>query len=78
MLRELPAPRPRRPYLRAYAVTSLPGRPGFHRVRTPQVDPAQLAAVVQATAGLRRDPAELLAEQAPGLRAVPETPEDAA
>src|SRR5213083_1374284 len=28
------------------AVTSLPGRPGFHRVRTPQVDPAQLAAVV--------------------------------
>jgi DNA segregation ATPase FtsK/SpoIIIE, S-DNA-T family len=53
------------------AVTSLPGRPGFHRVRTPAVDPAQLAAVVQATAGLRRDPSELLAGQAPGLRAVP-------
>jgi DNA segregation ATPase FtsK/SpoIIIE, S-DNA-T family len=53
------------------AVTSLPGRPGFHRVRTPQVDHHQVAAIVRATAGLRRDPAELLAEQAPGLRVVP-------
>jgi S-DNA-T family DNA segregation ATPase FtsK/SpoIIIE len=53
------------------AVTSLPGRPGFHRVRTPAVDQHQVAAVVRATAGLRRDPAELLAGQAPGLRAVP-------
>jgi hypothetical protein len=62
------------------AVTSLPGRPGFHRVRTPQVDHHQVAAVIRATAGLRRDPAALLAEQAPGLRVVPPmpAPEDAA
>jgi DNA segregation ATPase FtsK/SpoIIIE, S-DNA-T family len=39
------------------AVTSLPGRPGFHRVRTPQVDHHQVAAVIRASAGLRRDPA---------------------
>jgi DNA segregation ATPase FtsK/SpoIIIE, S-DNA-T family len=52
------------------AVTSLPGRPGFHRVRTPQVDHAQVAAVIRATAGLRADPAALLAERAPGLRLV--------
>jgi hypothetical protein len=56
------------------AVTSLPGRPGFHRVRTPQVDHVQIAAVIRATAGLRADPAELLAEQAPGLRVVPGVP----
>jgi S-DNA-T family DNA segregation ATPase FtsK/SpoIIIE len=56
------------------AVTSLPGRPGFQRVRTPQVDHHQVAAVIRATAGLRRDPAELLAEQAPGLRVVPGVP----
>jgi S-DNA-T family DNA segregation ATPase FtsK/SpoIIIE len=62
------------------AVTSLPGRPGFYRVRTPQVDHAQVAAVVRSTAGLRADPAELLAEQAPGLQVVSEmpAPEDAA
>jgi DNA segregation ATPase FtsK/SpoIIIE, S-DNA-T family len=61
------------------AVTSLPGRPGFHRVRTPQVDHHQVAAIIRATAGLRADPAELLAEQAPGLRVVSEpAPEDAA
>jgi DNA segregation ATPase FtsK/SpoIIIE, S-DNA-T family len=62
------------------AVTSLPGRPGFHRVRTPQVDHHQVAAIIRATIGLRRDPAGLLAEQAPGLRVVPgmPTPEDAA
>ena len=53
------------------AVTSLPGRPGFHRVRTPQVDHHQLTAIIRATAGLRADPAELLAEAAPGLRIVP-------
>jgi S-DNA-T family DNA segregation ATPase FtsK/SpoIIIE len=53
------------------AVTSLPGRPGFHRVRTPQVDHHQVAAVIRATAGLRADPAELLAEQTPGLQVVP-------
>jgi S-DNA-T family DNA segregation ATPase FtsK/SpoIIIE len=53
------------------AVTSLPGRPGFHRVRTPQVDHHQVAAIIHATASLRRDPAALLAEQAPGLRVVP-------
>ena len=39
------------------AVTSLPGRPGFHRVRTPQVDHHQVAAIIRATAGLRADPA---------------------
>ena len=53
------------------AVTSLPGRPGFCRVRTPQVDHPHVAAVIRATTGLRRDPAGLLAEQAPGLRIVP-------
>jgi S-DNA-T family DNA segregation ATPase FtsK/SpoIIIE len=56
------------------AVTSLPGRPGFHRVRTPQVDHHQVAAIIQATAGLRADPAMLLAEQAPALRVVPGMP----
>jgi S-DNA-T family DNA segregation ATPase FtsK/SpoIIIE len=56
------------------AVTSLPGRPGFHRVRTPQVDHHQVAAIIRATARLRADPAELLAEQAPGLRVVPKMP----
>jgi S-DNA-T family DNA segregation ATPase FtsK/SpoIIIE len=53
------------------AVTSLPGRPGFQRVRTPQVDHHQVAAIIRTTAGLRTDPAMLLAEQAPGLRIVP-------
>jgi DNA segregation ATPase FtsK/SpoIIIE, S-DNA-T family len=56
------------------AVTSLPGRPGFHRVRTPQVDRHQVAAIIRATAVLRADPAGLLAEQAPGLRVVPAMP----
>jgi DNA segregation ATPase FtsK/SpoIIIE, S-DNA-T family len=56
------------------AVTSLPGRPGFHRVRTPQVDHHQVAAIIRTSAGLRVDPAELLAEQAPGLRVLPEIP----
>jgi DNA segregation ATPase FtsK/SpoIIIE, S-DNA-T family len=56
------------------AVTSLPGRPGFHRVRTPQVDHHQVAAIIRATTRLRADPAGLLAEQAPGLRVVPDTP----
>jgi S-DNA-T family DNA segregation ATPase FtsK/SpoIIIE len=56
------------------AVTSLPGRPGFHRVRTPQVDHHQVAAIVRATSVRRADPAELLAEQAPGLRVVPDMP----
>jgi hypothetical protein len=56
------------------AVTSLAGRPGFHRVRTPQVDHHQVAAIIRAAAGLRADPAVLLAEQAPGLRVVPGTP----
>src|ERR671912_471507 len=53
------------------AVTSLPGRSGFQRVRTPQVDHHQVAAIIHATAGLRADPGELLAAQAPGLRVVP-------
>jgi DNA segregation ATPase FtsK/SpoIIIE, S-DNA-T family len=62
------------------AVTSLPGRPGFHRVRTPQVDHHQVAAIVRATTGLCRDPGELLAGQASGLRMMPEmrAPKDAA
>src|SRR5215217_34428 len=62
------------------AVTSLPGRPGFHRVRTPQVDHHQVAAIIRATTGLRTDPAGLLTEQAPGLRVLPPmpAPEDAA
>ena len=60
------------------AVTSLPGRSGFQRVRTPQVDHHQVAAIIRATAGLRRDPAELLAAQAPGLRVVPRPPGDVA
>jgi Phage integrase family len=34
------------------AVTSLPGRPGFHRVRTPQVDHHQVAAIIRATTGV--------------------------
>jgi DNA segregation ATPase FtsK/SpoIIIE, S-DNA-T family len=56
------------------AVTSLPGRPGFQRVRTPQVDHHQVAAIIRASRGLRADPAGLLAEQAPGLRVVPQMP----
>jgi DNA segregation ATPase FtsK/SpoIIIE, S-DNA-T family len=56
------------------AVISLPGRPGFHRVRTPQVDHHQVAAIIRATAGLLADPAGLLAEHAPGLRVVPPMP----
>jgi S-DNA-T family DNA segregation ATPase FtsK/SpoIIIE len=57
------------------AVTSLPGRPGFQRVRTPQVDHHQVAAIIRASAGLRADPEGLLAAQAPGLRIVPDKPE---
>jgi S-DNA-T family DNA segregation ATPase FtsK/SpoIIIE len=57
------------------AVTSLPGRPGFCRVRTPLVDHHHVAAVIRVTAGLRADPVALLAAQAPGLRVVPATPE---
>ena len=60
------------------AVTRLPGRPGFHRVRTPQVDHHQVAAIIRATAGLRADPGELLVDQAPGLRLVPLPPGDVA
>jgi DNA segregation ATPase FtsK/SpoIIIE, S-DNA-T family len=60
------------------AVTSLPGRPGFHRVRTPQVDHHHLAALIRATASLRADPAGLLANQAPGLRVVPKAPGEVA
>jgi DNA segregation ATPase FtsK/SpoIIIE, S-DNA-T family len=56
------------------AVTSLPGRPGFQRVRTPQVDHHQVAAIIHTSTRLRRDPAVLLAEQAPGLRVVPDMP----
>ena len=52
------------------AVTSLPGRPGFHRVRTPQVDHHQVAAIIRATTARQADPAELLVGQAPGLRVV--------
>jgi S-DNA-T family DNA segregation ATPase FtsK/SpoIIIE len=56
------------------AVTSLPGRPGFCRVRTPLVDHHHVAALIRATMHLRADPAELLAELSPGLRAVPDRP----
>jgi S-DNA-T family DNA segregation ATPase FtsK/SpoIIIE len=56
------------------AVTSLPGRPGFHWVRTPQVDHHQVAAVIRATAALRANPTELLEEAVPGLRVVPGMP----
>jgi hypothetical protein len=52
------------------AVTSLPGRPGFQRVRTPAVDHHQVAAIIRATANLRADPSALLAAQAPGLPAL--------
>jgi S-DNA-T family DNA segregation ATPase FtsK/SpoIIIE len=60
------------------AVTSLPGRPGFQRVRTPQVDHAQVAAVIRDTTGLRADPAALLAQAAPGLRVVQLAPGEVA
>jgi hypothetical protein len=53
---------------------ALPGRPGFHRVRTPQVDHHQVAAIIRAATGLRADPAALLAEAAPGLRLVEDEP----
>jgi hypothetical protein len=43
-------------------------------VRTPQVDHHQVAAVIRASAGLRADPAALLAEQVPGLRVVTDRP----
>jgi S-DNA-T family DNA segregation ATPase FtsK/SpoIIIE len=56
------------------AVTSLPGRPGFYRVRTPQVDHHQVAAIIRPPPDSGPDPAALLAEQAPGLRVVPEVP----
>jgi DNA segregation ATPase FtsK/SpoIIIE, S-DNA-T family len=56
------------------AVTSLPGRPGFHRVRTPQVNHHQVAAIIRSTVGLCADPAELLSGAAPALRAVPPMP----
>jgi S-DNA-T family DNA segregation ATPase FtsK/SpoIIIE len=56
------------------AVTSLPGRPGFQRVRTPLVDHHQVAAIIHATSRLRRDPAGLLAAQPPGLRVLPQVP----
>jgi hypothetical protein len=46
----------------------------LHRVRTPQVDHHQVAAIIRATTGFRADPAALLAEQASGLRIVPEVP----
>ena len=43
-------------------------------------DAGEVGAIIRATAGLRADPAELLANQAPGLRIVPGTaaPGDAA
>jgi len=52
----------------------LPGRSGFQRVRTPQVDQHQVAAIVRATAELRADPAKLLADPQPGLWVVSEMP----
>jgi hypothetical protein len=52
-------------------------RPGYRRVRVPWVEPADLAAVCAATAGLRRDPTELLDQagrvgaMAPGVAGLP-------
>ena len=42
------------------AVASLPGRPGFTRIRTPFVDEEHVAELARRTAALRRDPAHLL------------------
>ncbi len=47
------------------AVMAAPGRPGFVRLRVPWVPEAELAAVCRATAGLRRDPTELLGQAVP-------------
>jgi DNA segregation ATPase FtsK/SpoIIIE, S-DNA-T family len=42
------------------AVASLPGRPGFTRIRTPYVAEEHVAEVARRTADLRRDPSALL------------------
>jgi S-DNA-T family DNA segregation ATPase FtsK/SpoIIIE len=43
------------------AVASLPGRPGFTRIRTPYVAEEHVAELARRTADLRRDPSALLA-----------------
>jgi S-DNA-T family DNA segregation ATPase FtsK/SpoIIIE len=59
------------------AVMAAADRPGYRRVRVPWVEPADLAAVCAATAGLRRDPTELLDQagpvgaMAPGVAGLP-------
>jgi S-DNA-T family DNA segregation ATPase FtsK/SpoIIIE len=47
------------------------GRPGFVRVRTPYVSDADVAAICNSTAGLTRDPFELLAQAASLAHVVP-------
>jgi len=47
------------------------GRPGFVRVRTPYVSDADVAAICTSTAGLMRDPFELLSEAASLAHLVP-------
>jgi DNA segregation ATPase FtsK/SpoIIIE, S-DNA-T family len=47
------------------------GRPGFVRVRTPYVSDADVAAICTSTAGLTRDPFELLSEAASLAHVVP-------
>jgi DNA segregation ATPase FtsK/SpoIIIE, S-DNA-T family len=47
------------------------GRPGFVRVRTPYVSDADVAAICTSTAGLTRDPIELLSEAARLAHIVP-------
>jgi S-DNA-T family DNA segregation ATPase FtsK/SpoIIIE len=46
------------------AVTQVEGRPGFTRVRVPQVDDQELADLARATSSLTADPARLLAPTA--------------
>ncbi|MGW1072318.1 FtsK/SpoIIIE domain-containing protein [Streptomyces sp. NPDC002537] len=49
------------PVYRGVASMAIQGRPGYTRIRTPFVDPADAAWVAEATAHLTQDPAELLA-----------------
>ncbi|WP_329313991.1 FtsK/SpoIIIE domain-containing protein [Streptomyces sp. NBC_01278] len=52
------------------------GRPGFVRVRTPYLEPADAAAVAQSTAHLTQDPTALLAKLTPRSLRKPEPPQD--
>src|SRR5262249_22162551 len=57
------------------AAMVVPGRPGFVRVRTPYVSDADVARICTSTAGLTRDPANLLAEAGRSAGIVPGFPE---